>query len=100
MGDESGYIVVAVGTWMYDGTVPREVQLLARPARFSASRWVENQQNGRFEVDENTPIPTTSDGYVYYVGATGGSEFLSLAEAIAWADRQPWGPVKWSFRDK
>jgi hypothetical protein len=97
VSEGSEYVVIAVGTWMYDGTVPHEIQLLARCAKFATSRWVEDQQTGQFVIDQSTAVPVTSDGLVYYVSATQGGEFLSLAEAVAWADRQPWGPVKWTF---
>jgi len=89
-------IVVAVGTWLYDGKVPRKIELLARPAREAGSRWIETE-TGQFVIDESAPVPATADGFVYYVGATSGGEFLSIEDAISWADRQPWGPVKWTF---
>lgn len=87
--------VVAVGTWLYDGSVPRKIELLARTAEFSSSRWIEDERTGEFLLDESTPVPRTDDGLVYYVGATGSGEFLSMTDAIAWADRQAWGPVEW-----
>lgn len=89
------FTVVAVGTWLYDGSVPRKIELLARAAEFACSRWIEDQQTGQFVIDESTPVPQTDDGLLYYVGATSGGEFLSIADAMAWADRQPWGPVEW-----
>jgi hypothetical protein len=89
------YRVVAVGTWLYDGSIPRKIELLARPAVFSSSRWTEDEEAGEYVLDESTPVPQTDDGFVYYVGATGGGEFLSINDAIAWADRQAWGPVEW-----
>jgi hypothetical protein len=60
--------VVAVGTWLYDGTVPRKVELLARPARSAQSRWIEDENTGELIIDEAAPIPETADGLVYYVG--------------------------------
>jgi hypothetical protein len=89
--------VVAIGTWLYDGEVPRKIELLSRPAAEAGSRWIEDEQTGEFIIDESAPVPVTADGLVYYVGATSGGEFLSIDEAIAWADRQPWGPVEWVF---
>lgn len=87
MAHERDWNVVAVGTWLYDGKVPREIELLARPAALARSRWVEDDRTGEFVVDSNAPIPATADGFVYYVGATSGGEFLSVADAIAWADQ-------------
>jgi hypothetical protein len=92
-----GFSVVAVGIWMYDGTTPMEIKLLSRPVADASSRYVSSEENGGIDFDETTPIPVTADGCVYYVGATSGGEFLSIADAIAWADQQPWGPVKWTF---
>jgi hypothetical protein len=92
--------VVAVGTWLYDGSFARKIELFARPATFSSSRWIEDDQTGEFILDESTPVPQTDDGFVYYVGATGGGEFLRMADAIAWADRQAWGPVEWVIFSK
>ena len=91
--------VIAVGTWLYDGKVARKIELLARPAAQASSRWIENE-TGEFILDASAPIPATADGRVYYVGATSGGEFLSVADAIAWADQQPWGPVQWVFTQK
>jgi hypothetical protein len=96
MPHEVGRIVGAIGTWLYDGKVPRKIELLAQPATLAGSRWIEDE-HGKFVLDESAPIPATADGLVYYVGATSGGEFLSLAEALAWADQQPWGPVEWVF---
>jgi hypothetical protein len=98
--DELTSIVVAVGTWLYDGSVLRNIELRARPAKFFRSRWTEDEQTGDFVLNESAPIPQTDDGLVYYVGATGGGEFLSIADAFAWADEQPWGPVKWVMLPK
>src|SRR5882757_884740 len=89
--------VVAIGTWLYDGTVPRPIELFARPAGLAGSRWIEDEHTGEFVLDASAPVPVTPDGLVYSMGATSGGEFLSVAEALAWADRQPWGPVEWTF---
>ena len=93
-GDE-GFIVVGTGIWMYGESVPTQIELLAQPVADASSRYVVHDETGDFAIDERTPIPNTPDGYVYYVGATQGGEFLSIEDAIAWADRQPWGPVDW-----
>jgi hypothetical protein len=100
MADYGDFRVVAVGTWLYDGAVPREIELLARPAEFSSFRWMEDEQTGEFVLGESTPVPQTDDGLVYYVGATGGGEFLSITDAIAWADQQAWGPLEWTMLPK
>jgi hypothetical protein len=92
-----GLLVVAIGTWMYDGTVPMEIKLLSRPVTDASSRYVTSEENGGIGFDDTKPIPVTADGYVYYVGATSGGEFLSIEDAIAWADKQAWGPVAWTF---
>lgn len=94
MADEPYSEVIAVGSWLYDGSIRREVELLARPAKWAASRWIENA-HGSMELDDSAPVPQTPGGRVFYVGATGGGEFATAAEAMAWADNQPWGPVDW-----
>jgi hypothetical protein len=99
MPADAGRRIVSVGIWLYDGKVPFKIELLSRSARFAASRWIEDAQTGEFIIDEDAPVPATVDGLVYYVGATDGGEFLTMAEALAWADRQPWGPVKWTFKE-
>jgi hypothetical protein len=100
MAQDCNYLVVARGTWLYDGTVPHEIELLARPVVQASSRWIEDENTGEFVFDECAPVPNTADGLVYYVGATRGGEFLTMADAIAWADQQPWGPVAWTFLRK
>jgi hypothetical protein len=97
MSRDHAWTVVAVGTWLYDGTIRHKIELLSRPATLAYSRWIEDEKTGEFVVDASAPIPTTADGLVYYVA---GSEFLSVADAIAWADQQPWGPVQWVFTQK
>ena len=82
--------IVARGVWLYDGKVSRPVEIHARPANFSGSRFDDVDR-----LDETRPIPDTPDALVYYIGATTGGEFYALAEANKWAEAQPWGPVKW-----
>jgi hypothetical protein len=94
MSDEPYSEVVAVGSWLYEGTARREIDLIARPARWAASRWIEDDR-GAAQLNDDAPIPQTSDGRVYYVGTTRGGEFATADEAMAWADNQPWGPVDW-----
>lgn len=90
MSNPPDWTVVAVGTWLYDGREPRSIELFACPAASASSRWVEHETAG-FVIDATAPIPETTDGSVYCVGATAGGEFLSIADAVAWADKQPWG---------
>jgi hypothetical protein len=80
--------VVASGTWLYDGSVPHRIDIYSLPAELAGSRFDEDDQ-----LDPTTPIPQTPDGNVYR--STFGREQPTLEEAMAWADAQPWGPVKW-----
>ena len=89
MSNEGEFKVVARGTWLYDGIVPRLVEIVAKPARLAASRYDDHDQ-----IDERIPIPETPDGWLYQC-RPGGGEGLTLEEAKAWAEIQPWGPVKW-----
>jgi hypothetical protein len=87
MSDE--FETVATGTWLYDRVVTRQIKIIAKPARFASSRYDDDDQ-----LDEATPVPHTPDGFVYKC-VPGGGESATLEEAKAWADAQPWGPVKW-----
>jgi hypothetical protein len=80
---------VATGIWLYDGVIQRGIRIVAKPARLSSSRYDEDDQ-----LDENAPVPNTPDGLIYQC-VPGGGELPTLEEAKAWADAQPWGPVKW-----
>ena len=82
--------VVATGVWFYDGTVARRIEVSEYSADFACSRFNDDDQ-----LDETTPIPSSPNGMLYRVGVTKGVDFRSLSEAKAWADVQPWGPVKW-----
>jgi len=85
---------VAEGTWYYDGSVPRRIAILRKEARFASSRFDHNTYDEP-TVDESRPVPETKDGYLYYCFPANSGEHLSMSEVKAWADAQPWGPVKW-----
>jgi hypothetical protein len=91
MTDEN---VVATGVWYYDGIVPRRIEIYKKESRFASSRF-DRDTDEEPMIDEARPIPATKDEYLYYclLGASG--EHLSVEEVKAWADAQPWGPVKW-----
>jgi hypothetical protein len=82
--------IVATGTWFYAGTAPVRISVHSKPAKFASSRYDEDDQ-----LDESRPIPETKDGFLYRCHPVGGPDHLTVDEAKAWADRQPWGPVKW-----
>lgn len=90
--------IVARGVWLYDGRVPRAIEVHARPARLAGSRFIEAQENppvpdtlDGFVLDQNAPIPDTPDGFVYHLSLGSGGEFRTLDEAKKWADAQPVG---------
>ncbi|MDF0583536.1 hypothetical protein [Bradyrhizobium yuanmingense] len=85
---------VAEGTWHYDGDIPRRIAVYRKEARLSSSRFNRDTEEEP-SIDESRPIPETKDGFLYYCLLTNSGEHLSLDEAKAWADAQPWGPVKW-----
>jgi hypothetical protein len=87
MSDE--FETIATGTWLYDRAIPRQIKIIAKPAHFASSRYDEDDQ-----LDESVPVPNTPDGLVYKC-VPGGGEGATLEEAKAWADAQPWGPIKW-----
>jgi hypothetical protein len=82
--------VVATGKWLYGGTVPTQVAIFAKPAEFAYSRFEEDE-----ELNKSAPVPETLDGFLYQASLGDCGEHQTLAEAKAWADAQPWGPVKW-----
>jgi hypothetical protein len=92
MGDK-----VATGIWYYDGQVPRPITIYRKEARLASSRFDHDRydENDEPMLDESRPIPPTKDGYLYFCFPAKSGEHLSVDEVKAWADAQPWGPVKW-----
>jgi hypothetical protein len=82
--------IVATGTWFYDKTVPMRVAIHAKEARFAFSRY-----NDEGQLDETRTIPHDIDRYLYCLSLATGGEYLTIEEAKASVDRQPWGPAKW-----
>ena len=80
--------LVASGTWLYDGSLARRIDVYAASAVFAGSRFDEYDH-----FDPTSPIPETPDGNVYVTSF--GGERPTLRETMSWADGQPWGPVKW-----
>jgi hypothetical protein len=85
---------VASGTWYYDHQVPRPIFICRKEARLAESR-INYDTDGEPALDETRPIPETKDGYLYYCSSANSGEHLSIDDVKAWADAQPWGPVKW-----
>jgi hypothetical protein len=86
--------IVATGTWHYDGSVPRRIAVCAKEARFASSRY-DWENHDSPTLDEARPIPESRDGFLYYCFPGSSGEYLSVEDAMAWADAQPWGPVVW-----
>jgi hypothetical protein len=82
---------VASGIWLYGGIVPYKIEIYAIPVFFAGCRYDDDDR-----LDENIPAPETADGHVYRLSM--GHECNSLAEAMEWANAQPWGPVKWDAK--
>jgi hypothetical protein len=85
---------VATGIWYYDGQVPRPVSIHRKEARLAESRF-NYDTDGEPVLDETRPIPETKDGYLYFCSSANSGDLLSVDDVKAWADAQPWGPVKW-----
>ncbi len=51
MAQDRNWLIVARGTWLYDGAVLREIELLARPVVQASSRWIEEENTGELVVD-------------------------------------------------
>jgi hypothetical protein len=69
------------------------IEVWATPARLASSRF-EEDDHGNFVVVESRPIPETKDGFLYFC-VPGRGEYMTVEEAKAAADAEPWGPVKW-----
>jgi hypothetical protein len=85
-----GWRKVATGTWFYDKAIPMEMAIWAKPARLASSRFDEDDN-----LVEGRPIPETKDGFLYFCWPGRSREYLTVEEAKAAADAEPWGPVKW-----
>jgi hypothetical protein len=85
---------VAVGEWLYDGTVPKTAEVVAYDCDFFFERIPTD--DGRADW---APHPLNEEGVLYYLRVDGEllplPPFESVVEAIAWADRQPWAPITW-----
>jgi hypothetical protein len=84
-----GWRKVATGHWLYDGIIPKPIELWAKPASESSTRYNDDE-----ELDESRPIPESNDGFLYCTDA-GHPEFGTIDEAKAYADALPWGPITW-----
>ncbi len=81
-------IVVASGTWLYDGAISKRTLVIARNYDV---KWAAYQADGLLEEGE-LPAQPGPDGLYYYVSSTG--PFPSVDAAKAWTERA-WGPVVW-----
>jgi hypothetical protein len=88
--EKHGWRKVATGIWFYDRTVRMEVAVWAKPASLASSRFDEDDQ-----LIEASPIPETKDGFLYFHMPGRFSEHMTIEEAKAAADAEPWGPVQW-----
>jgi len=84
--------LVATGTWLYDQQVPSPISILRKQAKWASSRYDWETDHW----DESRPVPDTVDGFLYYCSLGKSGEHLTVDDAKAWADAQPWGPVSWS----
>lgn len=80
---------VASGVWLYDGAIAMPIAIWAKPASQSATRYDDDDQ-----LIDARPVPKTNDGFLY-CPVPGRGEFLTIEDAKASADAEPWGPVKW-----
>lgn len=57
--------------------------------------------SSRFDEDDHlidaSPIPETKDGFLYFYMPGKFGEYMTIEEAKAAADAEPWGPVKWEM---
>lgn len=86
--DDLEGVVVASGTWFYDGTILNRTLVIARNYDV---KWATYQADGALEEGE-LPAEPGADGLYYYVSGTG--PFPTIADAKTWTE-QAWGPVTW-----
>jgi hypothetical protein len=87
--DDLEGVPVLSGTWYYAGVNPERITIIARNYDLRYSMY---EADGMLD-DDDQPTPLGPDGRLYYVA--GSPALQSLAEAKAWADTQPWGPIAW-----
>ena len=87
--------VIANGTWLYDGTAPFPVSIVAFPFDY----WLELGP-ADYEDDHVEPTPIGPDGYLYYVsfGArrVDGRGYATIEEAKAEAQRRVPSVIGWN----
>jgi hypothetical protein len=66
-----------------------ELVVWAKPAHLASSRFDEDDH-----LIEGSPIPDTRDGFLYCY-CPGSGEYMTIEEAKAAADAEPWVPIKW-----
>lgn len=85
---------IALGWWLYAGVVKKRVEVVA----FTFDYWFELPGDDGRELPE--PYQLNPEGRLYYIRADGGEPlgfppFMSIDDARAWADAQPWAPIDW-----
>jgi hypothetical protein len=85
------------GTWLYDGSVPMRIEIVAQNDDVRHGWELDElehvvEEHGGEPWDVGLPRPMGPDGVLY---SAGGPQFDTIEEAKAWADAQPWGPVTW-----
>ena len=86
--DDLKGVVVASGTWLYDGAIPERTDVIAR--NYDPT-WAGYSADGLVEDGELGPA-AGPDGLYYYVSGTG--PFFTAVDAKEWAERA-WGPIRW-----
>ena len=86
--DDLEGVIVASGTWLYDGSIPRRTSVIARNYDV---KWSMHEADGLREQGE-LPQQPGPEGLYYYVSGSG--PFATIAEAKQWTE-DAWGPVKW-----
>jgi hypothetical protein len=86
------------GVWLYDGSVPQRVEILACNYDRLHECYLEEMEHVRidhgYEIESpGPPRPLGPDGVLYHVWSS--PDFDTIAEAKAWAEAQPYGPIKW-----
>ncbi len=86
--------VVLRGIWLYDGTLPAPIEVIAR--NFDSSYDPDDE-----DYPDWRPTLLGAEGVLYFLHfpsgpSSAGGAFRSLRELKAWAAQQPWAPVAWA----
>ncbi len=89
--NDSRGIVITEGEFLYAGVIPTKITIVGHNYDLY---YAMAQEDGYLEPNEE-PTPLGQDGLLYRIEPSQSGLFQTMDAAKAWADEQPWGPVRW-----